>query len=193
MSARTIAASPSSGCVMAAMTAGTARTRPLTVVRGAWGLAGEVAPGRDGPPTHPTSDSTAVGMSPQLPGPAPSALASLSGSLFPPQKARRAAPAPSPARAPTCASPSAGSVTVTRTALTALTRASQPAAVSGGAVVSLCRRGDRGPGEEVFPRGVTQAVSGRALSTAPSSALPIPPLRPQEGRGETVSSRAGGG
>lgn len=183
---------------MAAMTAGTARTRPLTVVRGAWGLAGEVAPGRAGPPTHPARDSTEVGTSPQLPGPAPSTLASLSGSLFPPQKARRAAPAPSPARAPTCASPSAGSVTVTRTVLTALTRASQPAAVSGGAVVSLCRRGDRGPGEEVFPRGsLRRSVAEPCLQPrcpdAPSSALPILPLRPQEGCGETVSSRAGGG
>ena len=45
-------------------------------------------------------------------------------------------PPPSPALAPTCASPSAGSVTVTKTVLMVQTRASQLVAVSGGATWS---------------------------------------------------------
>lgn len=79
------------------------------------------------PPTHtqtPPGHGTAAGASPQP--------LRLSVPLFPPQKAKRAAPAPSPALAPTSVSPSAGSVTGTRTALTAPTRASRQAAVSGG-------------------------------------------------------------
>lgn len=138
LSARTIAASPSSGCATAAMTAGTARMRRLTVVRrgqgaavslGRWPWKGQTPPPQQTPPR----DSRAAEMSLWLPGPALPAPVSLSVSLFPPQKAKHAAPTPSPALGPTCASPSAGSVTGTRTVLTALTRVLRQAAVSGGA------------------------------------------------------------
>lgn len=87
--------------------------------------------------------------------------------------------------------------------LTALTRALRQAAVSGGgpkewggrcmAVGPLCRRGNRGHGEE----GVTQAaVAELCLQSrcpdALSSALPTLLLTPQACRGVTLSSRWAG-
>lgn len=114
------------------------------------------APGRDrAPPCHPHVHMPYYGRDGRHSGgnvtpTARPAVPAPSGSLFPPQKARRAAPPPSPARAPMCVSPSAGSVMVTRTVLTVPTRASRPAAVSGrgheewggqqAATVSLCSR-----------------------------------------------------
>lgn len=58
LSARTIAASPSSGCATAVTTAGTARTRPRTVVRG--GGAGWGAAGGGQLPTHASSGRPAA-------------------------------------------------------------------------------------------------------------------------------------
>jgi hypothetical protein len=115
---------------MAAMTVEMAPMRQLTVVSG-WGQIGRGAPGKDISLKHTPhlfrESCTALGhvAHPTLPAPE-----FLSGSLLPPQKARRAVPPPSPALVPMCASPSAGSVTVTRTVLMAQMRVSQPAAVS---------------------------------------------------------------
>lgn len=141
---------------MAVMTAETAQTRQLTAVRGPQHQVGEMAPGGTVPPQP--RDSTAVGTSPSG-----QALHLSVAPCCPLQKARPVAPTPSPARAPTCVSLSAGSVTVTRTVLTVQMRASQPAAVSirdpeerGGqhlVTVSRCRRGNQGQGEEVCPWG----------------------------------------
>lgn len=136
LSVRTIAASPSSGYVMAVTTAGMARMRQLTVVRGGWDQAREGPLGGAGPPSTHTHTCPPTGGTAQLWGhphgglPALPAPESLRGPV-PQQKARHAAPRPSPARAPTCASPSAGFVTATRTVLMVLMRVSRPAAVSG--------------------------------------------------------------
>lgn len=61
MSARTIAASPSSGCATAVTTAGTAPTRRLTVVRAAGAMGAH--------PTHPHAPCSACSWSQRLPVP----------------------------------------------------------------------------------------------------------------------------
>lgn len=142
-----------------------------------------------------------MGTSPSHP--ARSACAwSLSSSLFPLQKPRRAAPTPSPARAPMCVSLRAGSVTVTRTVLMAPMRASQPAAVSGRGLKEW--GGQQGPQSSTLRKGtlrsrrgsasaaVTEAVSGRSLSVTrvldPCPCSAHSTLGPQEGPGGAGSS-----
>lgn len=163
---------------------------------GRWPWKGQTPPPQQTPP----SGSRAAEMSLQLPRPG-SACSCISVSPpVPSTEGKTCAPTPSPILGPTCAAPSAGSVTGTRTVLTALTRV-------------LCRllwrAGPQGVGRRCGHRPAVQkgkpshgegrghsGSSGRALSSVQvpdvlSSALPA--LLLTTGRsGVTLSSRSGG-
>lgn len=112
--------------------------------------------------------------------------------LSPPQKAKRAAPPPFPALAPTCVSLSAGSVMVTRTAQTALMRVSPQAAVSGtgtGAEGAAGRQAHLQKGK--LSQGEVSAFVGFPCAVEPW--MPQPFSVPCLGRVRRWSSRAGMG